>query len=66
MSLEPLLSARTVRAAFGGVTGMTVYRWVKAGLLPRPVKINGRNYWHEADVHNLYRRRGSGDEQAAK
>jgi predicted DNA-binding transcriptional regulator AlpA len=29
---------------------MTVWRWVDKGILPRPVKINGRNYWREIDV----------------
>lgn len=30
-----------------GVTAMTVWRWVRDGRLPQPVKINGRNYWSE-------------------
>jgi len=29
---------------------MTLWRWVRDGILPQPTKINGRNYWNEAAV----------------
>jgi predicted DNA-binding transcriptional regulator AlpA len=32
-----------------GLSGMTVWRWRKAGLLPQPSKIRGRNYWKRAE-----------------
>jgi len=28
-----------------GVTTRTIDRWVGQGILPKPVKINGRKYW---------------------
>lgn len=48
-----LLPARAVRERFGGVSSMTLWRWVQAEILPAPVKINGRNYWTEADVDRV-------------
>lgn len=27
------------------VSPITVWRWVRAGILPKPDKINGQNYW---------------------
>ena len=34
------------------VTKMTVHRWLADERLafPKPFKINGRNYWHEAEL----------------
>lgn len=45
-----LLPTRAVKARFGDPSNMTIWRWVQRGILPEPVKINGRNYWHETDV----------------
>jgi DNA-binding transcriptional MerR regulator len=36
-----------------GVHRTTVARWTKDGVLPPPIKINGRNYWREADLRAL-------------
>jgi predicted site-specific integrase-resolvase len=47
------LSARAVRERFDGITGMTLSRWVKAGILPPPVKIGNRNFWWADDVERL-------------
>lgn len=48
-----LLPARAVRERFGGVSSMTLWRWVQGGILPAPIKINNRNYWTEADVNRV-------------
>lgn len=47
-----LLTAATVRELCGGVTDMTLWRWVQRADLdfPKPLKIGRRNYWREADV----------------
>ncbi len=29
---------------------MTVWRWTTAGLFPKPLKINGRNYWRSDEI----------------
>lgn len=47
---DVILPSRVVRERFGGVSDMTLWRWVRKGILPEPQRINGRNYWREADV----------------
>jgi len=47
---ERLLAARAVRDRLGGVSDMTLWRWVRDGVLPAPSKIRHRNYWSEAAV----------------
>jgi hypothetical protein len=32
------------------VVDRTIYRWVEAGILPRPTYINNRKYWEEDEV----------------
>lgn len=45
-----LIPARAVRQRFGDISSMTLWRWVQQGILPEPVKINGRNYWPETAI----------------
>lgn len=47
-----LLTAAAVRELCGGVTDMTLWRWVQRADLdfPKPLKIGRRNYWREADI----------------
>ncbi len=45
--LEP---AKAVKARFGNVSDMTIWRWVKSGTLPPPIKINGRKYWRSSTI----------------
>jgi len=47
----------------GGKSGMTIHRWVKAGVLPPPVTIRGRNFWPEEIVASLIER-GDGARRA--
>ena len=47
---QTLIPSAVVRRHFGGISDMTIWRWVHKGILPAPVKINGRNYWREADI----------------
>ena len=56
MSNDPLMQSRQVRAALGDVSDMTIWRWVKAGILPEPIKINSRNYWRQSEVIRLQSR----------
>jgi hypothetical protein len=39
-----------MRERSGDVCAMTEYRWRKVGILPEPIKINGRNFHYESDV----------------
>jgi len=46
-----LIPATKARADFfGGISAMTEWRWTDKGILPRPIKINGRNFYREADL----------------
>ena len=47
-----LITARTLRHRFGGVSDMTVWRWCRDEALgfPTPLRINKRRYWRLADI----------------
>ena len=47
-----LLTAAAVRDLLGGVSDMTLWRWLNDSALdfPKPVKIQARRYWREADI----------------
>lgn len=46
------ISAATVREICGGVSDMSLWRWLNDPVLgfPKPIKIGNRRYWREADV----------------
>jgi len=50
---DRLLSARAVRELCGNVSDMSLWRWVRAGILPPPTKIRGRKFWPESVVQRL-------------
>jgi predicted site-specific integrase-resolvase len=52
MNPEKLYPSRTVRDRFG-ISDMTLWRWVRKGVLPSPVQINGRNYFPASNVDAL-------------
>ena len=47
-----LISAAAVRDLCGGVTDMTIWRWLHHPELdfPKPIKIGRRNYWRETEL----------------
>lgn len=47
-----LLPANEMKTRVGGVSDMTIWRWLRKPDLgfPRPININGRNYWPEAEL----------------
>ena len=47
-----LISAKTVRHLCGGISDMTVWRWLHSPALdfPPPVYIRKRRFWREADI----------------
>ena len=47
---DDLLPAREVRRINGDISEITLWRWVRDGKFPKPVKFNGRNYWRRADA----------------
>jgi predicted DNA-binding transcriptional regulator AlpA len=44
------LSSAQVMSLFGGVTAMSLHRWMRDKHFPRPVKYSGRNYWSRRAV----------------
>jgi hypothetical protein len=40
-----LITSATARAIAGGVSDMTLWRWVQDGIIPAPLKIRRRNFW---------------------
>lgn len=46
------IPARAVQELCGGVSAMTIHRWLRAPELnfPAPVYIGNRRYWNEAEV----------------
>ena len=60
MTTNTLLPARVVWSRYG-VVERTLARWLDDGRLcfPRPVLINGRRYWREADLVEWERSRVS-------
>ena len=47
---ESLVTSKQVRARIGGVSAMCVWRWTRDGKFPKPVRINGRNYWRSGVI----------------
>jgi predicted DNA-binding transcriptional regulator AlpA len=42
--VDRLISRRELRQLIP-VSDMTTWRWVRAGILPPPIRIGGRNFW---------------------
>ena len=52
MYTERRISAHDVRHICGGISDMTLYRWLsdESACFPQPIYIGQRRYWREADV----------------
>lgn len=52
MDDKQLLTSAQVRTRYGGVSHMTLYRWVTDQKLafPKPESIRSRNYWRLSDL----------------
>jgi len=46
---DPLINSNEQRRLAGNISAMTLWRWRKAGLIPPPVKIRGRNYQYRGE-----------------
>ena len=52
--LDPILSIDTVRAALGGKSRRTVYRWIEEGIFPKPVPIGPNSVgWPESTIREF-------------
>ena len=61
-----LITAAAVRESLGGVSDMTLWRWLHdpAMNFPKPVRIQSRRYWRESDLTEWLEAR-EGQEAAA-
>jgi predicted DNA-binding transcriptional regulator AlpA len=52
MTDTQLITAAAVRNTLGGVSDMSLWRWLNdpAMNFPKPVVINRRRYWRQADI----------------
>ena len=52
MNDTQLITATSVRNTLGGISDMCLWRWINHPDLgfPKPVVINRRRYWREADI----------------
>ncbi|NVZ11374.1 hypothetical protein HW932_19165 [Allochromatium humboldtianum] len=53
---DALVTQPQLKRITGNVSDMTIWRWRRAGLLPEPTNIRGRNYWRARDVHAVLNR----------
>lgn len=53
---DPYVPVPAIGADFGGRSARTIYRWIKKGILPRPITISGRNYLRQSQVDDTRRR----------
>lgn len=49
---EKRIQAAQVRSLCGGISDMTLWRWINDRDFPQPIYIGGRRYWKESDVSN--------------
>lgn len=61
------LPAQKVRARYGGISDMSLWRWLKDPRtgFPQPIRINGRRFWSVADLETWERERALAEGRAA-
>ena len=47
---EKRIQAADTRILCGGISDMTLWRWINERDFPQPVYIGNRRYWKESDV----------------
>jgi len=65
---KQLLPAKAIRAMFGGVSGMALWRWLhdESHGFPKPTVIRNRRYWDASEVETFRNRMvGAGISQRA-
>lgn len=61
---DAFISSTEARRLAGGVSDMTIWRWINLGIIPRPTKIRSRNYWRRGEFLAALERASSGPEAA--
>lgn len=52
-AIDQLLPAAAVRKELGGISAVTLWRWETKGVLPPPLKIEGRKYWRRSAIEGF-------------
>ena len=47
---DPMVPSAEARREWGSISPVTEWRWREAGILPRPHRIRGRNYYLRSEV----------------
>ncbi|WPL17554.1 hypothetical protein Thiowin_02579 [Thiorhodovibrio winogradskyi] len=58
---DRLITAEEVRRIAGGISDMTLWRWLKRGILPPPLVIERRRYWWKEAILDALQCAGRGD-----
>ena len=58
---DRLITADEVRRLAGGISDMTLWRWIKLGITPAPLVIERRRYWWRSAVVASLTHAGRGD-----
>ena len=54
MTEATMITARTVREICGGVSDMSIFRWLRDSGFPHPTYHNRRRYWREDQVREWW------------
>ena len=46
---DALITAAEARHLAGGVSDMTLWRWIPKGIVPQPIIIERRRYWRRSE-----------------
>lgn len=57
---DALITQPQLKRLAGDISDMTIWRWRRAGLIPEPSNIRGRNYWRSGDVRAFLARLAGG------
>ncbi len=63
---QRLLKTCAVLALVGDVNRVTLFRWIRSGQFPAPIKISNRNFWDAEEVIETIQERARVSRQQAK
>jgi len=49
-STNPYVRAPSLRKRLGGISDMTLWRWLQAGKIPQPKYMNGKRVWLQSEI----------------
>lgn len=47
---ETLITSAEVRRLAAGISDMSLWRWIRKGIIPAPMMIERRRYWRRAEI----------------